>query len=629
MLDIYDKKERDILNKKVNSIRLQKQKNISYQNIFNNKIIKINILKGDNSKIDNKELETKLHISINKKKNSIIDKKININNINRNLLYEYNHYHNYAKTGSFHFNKNYLYNSINTKSNNNENFVTESSNKDINIINSHYLKVNLKQNNNNNISIESESSHFMKELVLEKTYEKGIIPLNETEIIIPKDKKNPYIYSYLDWHPYSFCTGHRKWGYEDGKLKAPSPIFLDNEEWCKKKNMSKNEILKGILIKEDVGLLLVDPLICAKFNGMLSDLVKQILKVVFGHKISLNVKLFEPSSMTQTLLNYFSFTPKFILPSTNSNLSPLDRMKSVISLGISGLYMNAKQLKPFNPLICETFQGYFDVGTFNAENQIDVYSEQISNYPTLTRYYIINKNFKLYGYFDLSLETKSFGNKIICFTKGINTVDFFNINEKINFSIPSSKIINAIAKDDRSAHYVGVMIFYDLKNNLRAFVQFAKDNKHISDINGYIFKYNFPKNYKFNFDKEYEMFGKLDLKNFQKNDVFSKSDILSKISGSWLKKLYFDDITYWDIDKDLPTYIRPLYNCLPSDSRFREDLIWLYRSFYKSNNEEERLYYEKLAQNWKLMIEKIQREERTEKAKLNEELAKKAKLKKK
>ena len=68
MLDIYDKKERDILNKKVNSIRLQKEKNISYQNIFNNKIIKINILKGDNSKIDNKELETKLHISINKKK---------------------------------------------------------------------------------------------------------------------------------------------------------------------------------------------------------------------------------------------------------------------------------------------------------------------------------------------------------------------------------------------------------------------------------------------------------------------------------------------------------------------------------------------------------------------------------
>jgi hypothetical protein len=300
-------------------------------------------------------------------------------------------------------------------------------------------------------------------------------------------------------------------------------------------------------------------------------------------------------------------------------------MKYVISLGISGLYINAKQLKPFNPLISETFQGYFDLDNLNEENKIEVFSEQISNYPTLTRYYITNNNFKMYGYFDLSLETQSFGNKIICFTKGINTFDFFKINEKINFSIPSSKIVNAIAKDDRSAHYVGVMIFYDLKNNLRAFVQFANDTKRISDIQGVIFRYNFPNDYKFSFDDEYKMFSKIDLNKKKKNNIFSEDDILSYISGSWLGKLYFDNNQYWDIDEDIPTYIRPVLNCLPSDSRFREDLIWLYRSFYISKNEEERLYYENLAQNWKLMIEKVQREERTEKAKLNEQLAKRAK----
>ena len=218
----------------------------------------------------------------------------------------------------------------------------------------------------------------------------------------------------------------------------------------------------------------------------------------------------------------------------------------------------------------------------------------------------------MYGFFDLSLETKSLGNRIICYTKGINTIDFFKINEKIYLSIPSSQIVNAIAKDDRSAHYVGVMIFYDLKNNLRAFVQFA----------------TFPSNYKFNFDKEYEMFSKIDINNLNKNNnIFTSKDIISTISGSWLHQLYFDGVKYWDIDVDIPTYIRPVYNCLPSDSRFREDLIWLYRSFFKSKNEEERLYYERLAQNWKLMIEKVQREERTQKAKLNEELAKKAKYK--
>ena len=614
-----------IINKKnISNSKKKKERNISYNKIFSYKSLKINSLKGDISKIDNNELETKIHISINKKNKLSLNKTSNnINYLSNNLLFS-SHYHN--KSHSFHFNKNYHSNSINIKSNGQkDNYYTESSNKDI--INSPYIKVNLKINNN---LATNESFEIEDELILEKTYEKGLISLNKSEIIDIRDKNNPYIYSYLDWHPYSFCTGHRKWGYENGKLKAPSPIFLDNEEWCKKKDLSKNSILKGIIIKDDVGLLLVDPQISAKFNGMLADLVKQILKIVFGHKISLNVKLFEPCSMTQSLLNFFSFTPKFILPATNSMLTPLERMKYIISLGISGLYMNAKQLKPFNPLICETFQGYFDVDNIHIEeNQIEIFSEQISNYPTLTRYYSVNKNFKMYGYFDLSLETKSLGNKLICFTKGINTVDFFKINEKINFSIPSSKIVNAIAKDDRSAHYVGVMVFYDLKNNLRAFVQFAKDIKHIADIKGYIFKYNFSKDYKFNFDKEYEIFGKLDINNFKKNNIFSKNDILSTISGSWLKKLYIDDNVYWDIDEDLPTYIRPSFNCLPSDSRFREDLIWLYRSFYKSKNEEERLYYEKLAQYWKLMIEKVQREERTEKAKLNEELAKKAKMKKK
>ena len=606
---IENNKEEDLINKKLNCGKEKKSRNKSLFNLFNCKLVKANILKGDNSKIDNDELETKVNISLKRKQNSPFHQDTKNSN---SLLYSNQNY----KLSSITHNKNYLYNSIIFNNNNNDCFCTEASNKDININYLKHIQLNLLENNYNENACE---------MIMEKTYEKGLISLRRSEIINENDINNPFIYSYLDWHPFSFCTGHRKWGYENGKLKSPSPTFLDNEEWCKRKILKKKEILKGILIKDDVGLLLVDPKICDKFTGMLSDLIKQILKVVLGHKISLNVKLFEPSSLSQTLLNYFSFIPKFILPASNPYLNPLDRMKYVISLGISGLYINAKQLKPFNPLISETFQGYFDLDNLNEENKIEVFSEQISNYPTLTRYYITNNNFKMYGYFDLSLETQSFGNKIICFTKGLNTVDFFKINEKINFSIPSSKIINAIAKDDRSAHYVGVMIFYDLKNNLRAFIQFANDTKHISDIQGVIFRYNFPNDYKFSFDDEYKMFSKIDLNKKKKNNIFSEDDILSTISGSWLGKLYFDNNQYWDIDEDIPTYIRPVLNCLPSDSRFREDLIWLYRSFYISKNEEERLYYENLAQNWKLMIEKVQREERTEKAKLNEELAKIAK----
>ena len=586
MLNLKSDKETSTSKEKINNIK--RKEDLSLINLFNYNYKIPKSLKGDKLSINFQDFEKRINLSVKnhnlllyqklKKKSS----KINLGKVNTN---------NYPSI--FIYNNNYELNHS-----------TESSNKEV--INSFCID--------------------NKKMLLQKRFDEGNIALNSNQIINVKDINNPYIYSYIDWHPYSFCTGHRKWGYENGKLKSPSPVFIDNEEWCKSKDLSKGEVLKGILIRDDVGLLLVDPFVCKKFSGMLGDLIKQILKVVFGHKISLNVKLFQPLSLSQTLLNYFSFIPKYIIPSLNPEFSPISRIKYAISLGISGLYMNAMQLKPFNPLISETFQGIFDLE--DKENKIEVYSEQTSNYPTLTRYYILNKMFKMYGYFDLSLETHNFGNRITCYTKGINTIDFFKINEKICFSLPSSQIVNAIAKDDRSAHYLGVMIFYDIKNNLRAFVQFAKDTKHISEIKGYIFNYQFPQNYKFNFDKEYDMFNKIDVNNLKKNNnIFTQNDIVSTISGSWLHQLYFDGIKYWDIDEDIPTYIKPVYNCLPSDSRFREDLIWLYRSFFKAKNEEERLYYEKLAQNWKLMIEKVQREERTQKAKLNEELARKARNK--
>ena len=585
MLNFNDNKNISTIETQI--IKNEKQINSALLELFNNQYKAPKSLKGDKDFIDFNDLKKEINNSLKIKKSLIISQKTR------------------KKTG-IHLNKNNILF--------NQNIILY--NKNINLNRS----INSSNEEENNISAIDKPE---KKLILQKRFDKGNIALNSNQITNVKDINNPYIYSYVDWHPYSFCTGHRKWGYENGKLKSPSPTFISNDEWCEPKDLSKSEVLKGILIKDDVGLLLVDPLVCKKFSGMLGDLIKQILKVFFGHKISLNVKLFQPLSLSQTLLNYFSFIPKFILPAVNPSLTPLERMKLVISLGISGLYMNAQQLKPFNPLISETFQGIFDV-----KEKIEVYSEQTSNYPTLTRYYILNKNFKMYGYFDLSLETKNFGNRITCFTKGLNTLDFFKSNEKIFFSIPSSQIVNAIAKDDRSAHYVGVMIFFDIKNKLRAFVQFAKDCNHIADIKGYIFKYEFEPDYKFNFDKEYEMFYKIDTNNLNKNNnIFKSNDIVSTISGSWLGQLYFDNNKYWDIDEDIPTYIKPVYNCLPSDSRFREDLIWLYRSFYKAKNEEERLYYEKLAQNWKLMIEKVQREERTLKAKVNEELAKKMKNK--
>ena len=429
----------------------------------------------------------------------------------------------------------------------------------------------------------------------------------------------PYIYSYKKFHPFSFMTGHKKTGFNQKKniLKYPSPTFIENELWIKKPNLTKNEILKGMIINNEKGLVLIDKEMTKKFKGIIGDILKQLFKAIFGHKISLNVKLFEPKSILQTITDYWCFIPKFFPMALNENLNPVNRMKIIMSFGVSGLYLNAKQLKPFNPLITETFQGIFE-----NETKTEVYLEQISNYPTISRFYIKDINFIMSGYYDLSVEMESLGSKITALTKGYAKIDFVNINESIIYILPQAKILNAISEEDRSAYYISVMIFYDIKNNLKGVIQFGKDKKCIHKIKGIIYDYKY-KNSKIDYEKDREKLNKLDLDNLNK-----EYNIKAKLSGSWLKEVIIDNEKFWDIDVDIPFWIKPVQKCLPSDCRFREDLIWLFRSFYCSKNEDERLKYEHLAQEWKLIIEKLQRDEREHKAKMNKIREKEKKKKK-
>ena len=67
---------------------------------------------------------------------------------------------------------------------------------------------------------------------------------------------------------------------------------------------------------------------------------------------------------------------------------------------------------------------------------------------------------------------------------------------------------------------------------------------------------------------------------------------ICEIQGNWLRSLTIDGKKYWDIDAEIPFRQRPgMEDILPSDWRYREDLIWL-----KYN-------YMKIAQKWKIRME--------------------------
>ena len=63
-------------------------------------------------------------------------------------------------------------------------------------------------------------------------------------------------------------------------------------------------------------------------------------------------------------------------------------------------------------------------------------------------------------------------------------------------------------------------------------------------------------------------------------DIENPKDCINKIcsvEGSWLKELNIDGVAYWNMERDTP--IRFMHQqgdqILPSDCRYREDLIWL------------------------------------------------------
>jgi hypothetical protein len=70
---------------------------------------------------------------------------------------------------------------------------------------------------------------------------------------------------------------------------------------------------------------------------------------------------------------------------------------------------------------------------------------------------------------------------------------------------------------------------------------------------------------------------------------------VSAFEGSWLDAIRFDGVEYWNINSSTPMFHILSENPLPSDWRYREDLIWL-----KKGSDE-------YGQEWKVRLEVQQR----------------------
>ena len=379
----------------------------------------------------------------------------------------------------------------------------------------------------------------------------------------PISGNNPLIYS-IDKPvaPFSFADPTtRKYN-----IEMPPPIYLKTKELKHQQHFAKAEILAGYIESKDGGVECVDKKVYEKQKGIIMNLLAQAVKGVFAKdgflRISLPARIFEGRSTLDRILDGWRMAPTY-LPKAANCVDHILRMKYVITFAISGLYCMLTHLKPFNPLLGETLEGEFGDGT-------KIYCEHTSHHPAITNFYMVNPKdlYKMYGRYHYKMEfsTNSFKMR----QSGWHHI-VFNDGNVVSFKLPFAKFSGMVA-GTRIVYFTGEMKFIDKGNALKAIVLFdsgksggmfggRKKGCKRDHFEGILYRWDTMA------DKQKPVKKLKDIK-----DIESP---ICQITGSWLHNIKFGEEEYWNIDQGKPTEILYKERVLPSDWRFREDLLWL------------------------------------------------------
>merc|ERR1712000_54101 len=263
-------------------------------------------------------------------------------------------------------------------------------------------------------------------------------------------------------------------------------------------------------------------------RGVVWDLIKQlgqnITQGISLTKIAIPIYIAEPRSYLEMVADGWCFAPIFLKQAALES-DPIERMKMVITFAIAGL----------SNTCCA----------------------QVSHHPPITNWEVLGPGgmYHFFGSGELSAAFR--GTSIRGHQEGEHVIDFAMDGGRITYKLPEVWV-RGVVYGDRIIEYDGLVVFHDEKNKILAEVKinpetggwFSWKKKLPSDyLDGGIFKYTAsPK------DKKQ----------------------VSKIDGSWLGCVLFDKQYYWNHKNGPPKFKpTPVENPLPSDSRFRQDIMQL------------------------------------------------------
>ena len=260
------------------------------------------------------------------------------------------------------------------------------------------------------------------------------------------------------------------------------------------------------------------------------------------------------------------------------------------------MHLTTTQVKPFNPIIGETFQCRI--------GNLKLYLEHTVNHPITANFYGIDddKTYEMFGY---QITDASVTPTTCTATRlGLYYIRIIKDNSLFRIRIPDA-LVRGTTIGDRMFSYENKCLVLDITNKLCSYIEMNPPPKEGGGFMGlgkfFQKRQNFP---------DYFCGHIVNSKYIQVDENASNHILLKgyhsicKISGEWTNNIKFDDEEYWGVHDDpLLTMYHDENMMCPSDGSLRTDL----QCFIKGN--------EDASQKEKEGLEVKQREDRKLRAK--------------
>ena len=285
--------------------------------------------------------------------------------------------------------------------------------------------------------------------------------MSETIAQEPIDGGNPDFYSQkISVSPYSFVDHRQKFHDE-----SPPPTYLPYETLDGELPTEYEDLFLDLTLNPSGGLICTNEEAMDKQKGIIKDVLTQLTKnfikgLGISH-MSLPVRMFEPKSMIQRIVDMFSFAPVFLKAAATME-DPLERFKRAIAFAVSGMHLCTGQVKPFNPILGETFEGFLGDDT-------KIFCEHISHHPPITNYSMedVNDEYEFYGSAEFTaslgannLKTQQIGNNYVIYKK---------YNHKIRLTGPKI-ILGGTVMGQRTMNLQDAFVFHDETYGFKAVI---------------------------------------------------------------------------------------------------------------------------------------------------------------